>query len=165
MKRIVFAACLSAMVLPFTPLRAQSRSDFSGRWAMDASRSESVAGDLPVVPVTVVIRQTGSELTIETTRPDDNRVVTYKLDGSETVTPTVRSSMRWDGQQLVTTTTYRVTEGWIMTLYETRSLNAGGKEMTIDIAVNVQHGYSDVKTSVPPQNYRPVKDVFTKTAP
>ncbi len=165
MKRIPYAACLVLLVvaLPFTPLRAQGRSDFSGTWTMDPSQSESAAQSVAIGPVSTVIKQTASDITIETSRDGDNRVVTYKLDGSDTVTPTVTARMRWNGPKLVTETTYLVTEGWIMTFVLTRSLNASASEMTVDTTVNVQHGYTGTTAVTDTQHYRPVRDVFTRT--
>jgi hypothetical protein len=166
MKRMMLAACLSVMVLPAT-LRAQSRSDFTGRWGMDPTRSESANQGPPIGSVVLVIRQTAAEVAIDTIRSDNTRTVTYKLDGSETVTPQVTSTMRWDGTKLITTTTYLVTDGWILTLNETRSLDAGGKEMTVETTVVLEHGYTGGTSSKtdPAGGYRPVKDVFVKVTP
>ena len=84
------ANAIFTMALAF-PLAAgtQSTTDFSGTWKMDAARSESAHQAVPIGPVTLVIKQTATELTIETRRSDTDKseihseTLTYKLDGSE----------------------------------------------------------------------------------
>jgi hypothetical protein len=60
---------LASLVMP-PPVTAQTKPDFSGRWVMDAARSESSVQDEPVRAMTVVIRQLPTEIKIETTRDD-----------------------------------------------------------------------------------------------
>ncbi len=128
-----------------------ARSDFSGTWNMDANRSESAHQDVPIGSVVLVILQTPTEITIETTRKESKQSglfyekLTYKLDGTETTATgdagaKVTTKARWDGAKLVTETTRNIQDSTVTTLYS-QSLGAGGREMTIEKSLTVQHGY------------------------
>jgi hypothetical protein len=77
--------------------------------------SESAHQAVPIGPVTLVIKQTATELSIETRRSDTDKsqihseTLTYKLDGSESTvagtdgTP-IKSQAHWKGTKLVTAT-------------------------------------------------------------
>jgi hypothetical protein len=118
---------------------------------MDFSRSESAHQAAPIGPVTLIIKQTPTELTIETRRRDPSKpsthtsVVTYKLDGSETTATggdgvTIKSKAHWDGSNLVTETEREI-QGSTVTTMDVQSLDPDGKEMTVNKTVAVQHGY------------------------
>src|SRR5881392_359808 len=118
MPRMAIAVFTMMLVVPLAGA-TQRTTDFSGTWKMDAARSESAHQAVPIGPVTLVIRQTATELSIETRRRDSNKAeihsetVTYKLDGSEsTVAATdgalIKSQAHWDGTKLVTGTTRNV---------------------------------------------------------
>ncbi len=135
MKRLVLLAFAAAVVLPFTA-RAQTKTDFSGTWTLDAAKSDAPGGRGgrgPQGPVT--IKQTASEITIGQ--------ATYKLDGSESVNQLqgrggmveAKSKAHWDGPKLVIETT-RDVGGNMVTSTETRSLSADGKEMTVETSFN-----------------------------
>jgi hypothetical protein len=135
MKRLVLIAFAAAVVLPFTA-RAQTKSDFSGTWTLEASKSDAPGGRGgrgPQGPVT--IKQTAGEITIGT--------ATYKLDGSESLNQLqgrggmveAKSKAHWDGAKLVIETT-RDIGGNTVTSTETRSLSADGKEMTVETSFN-----------------------------
>lgn len=132
---------------------AQSVPDFSGTWMMDPTRSEAAAQGTPIGPVTVAIRQSPGEVNIETTRNGRTEAVRYlpvsanASGGSEPM-----GSFRWDGAKLVTRLVTDINKQAI-TVEETRSLDAGGKEMTVEVMLVVEHGYQSGGTGVVrPQN-------------
>lgn len=136
MKRLVLLAFAAAVVLPFS-VRAQMKTDFSGTWTLDATKSDAPGGRGggrgPQGPVT--IKQTASDIAIGQ--------ATYKLDGSESVNQMqgrggmmeAKSKAHWDGAKLVIETT-RDMGGNTVTSTETRSLSADGKEMTVETSFN-----------------------------
>ncbi len=135
MKRLVLIAFAAAVVLPFSA-RAQTKTDLSGTWTLDATKSDAPGGRGgrgPQGPVT--IKQTASEIVIGQ--------ATYKLDGSESVNQLqgrggmteAKSKAHWDGAKLVIDTT-RDIGGNTVTSTETRSLSADGKEMTVETSFN-----------------------------
>ena len=138
---------------------AQARPDFSGAWKMDPSRSESAAQGDPIGAVTVVIAQTPNELRIQTTRAEGTSAVTYKLDGSKVMVAAGTSATRWEGAKLVTDGVFSV-NGATVTTTETRTLSADGKEMLVEKAVVVQHGYPETVKGTP--NYVAGKDVYVR---
>src|SRR4051812_5656137 len=90
-------------------------NDFSGRWKMDGSRSESAHQSVPVGQMTLVIQQTATTLSIETMTTDAHtsgvsiETLTYNLDGTENTIATgpgapIKTTARWDGSKLVTET-------------------------------------------------------------
>jgi len=124
--------------------------DLTGTWRMDPSRSESAHQDVAIGPVTMVITQTGADVTIETIRQETNKsapvreVLSYKLDGSESKTSadpehSVVTKAHWDGAALIAETTRNVKDSTVTTLYAHR-LNARG-ELVIEKTLMVQHGY------------------------
>lgn len=167
MQRIVLAASTVALFLTVTP-NASGQSDFSGFWHMDPSRSESAHQAVPIGPVTVVIKQTPAEISIETKKSERNNkgatteTLTYKLDGSEsTIAGTsgvpIKVKAHWDGTRLVTETSRNLQDSTITTVY-VLSLDPSGKEMTIDKTLTVQHGYQFQGAASSGTG----KDVFTK---
>ena len=135
MKRLVLLAFAAAVVLPFSA-RAQMKTDFSGTWTLDTTKSDAPGGRGgrgPQGPVT--IKQTATEIAIGQ--------ATYKLDGSESVNQMqgrggmteAKSKAHWDGTKLVIETT-RDIGGNTVTSTETRSLSADGKEMTVETSFN-----------------------------
>ena len=153
------------LLLPATP-RAQRTVDFSGTWTMDLARSESSQQGTSVKPVTFVITQNPTQVRIETTRGERIENVLYPLARSRGATGTSGSSAAahpeayWEGDTLVTET-QRPVNGYTVTVKEARSLGPGGKEMTVQTTVIVQHGYSMPGA----KNYGTSKDVFIKTTP
>ena len=87
MNRLFVTTLMAAVILPFTA-RAQSKTEFSGTWVLDAARSQSPPGrggargeDLG--HMILVIKQTSTELSVETKRGENSQTATYRLDGSE----------------------------------------------------------------------------------
>ncbi len=143
MKRAMFSSLVAAFV--FTGMVfAQSKPDFSGTWTLDPAKSEmgqgmggggGMGGGM-MGPMTVTIKQTANELTIERKMGDQARTMTYKLDGTESVNEgmrgQVKSTAKWDGSNLVIKTTSQNQQGGTMESTEVRSLSADGKTMTVD---------------------------------
>jgi hypothetical protein len=151
MKRVLVLAAMTAVVLPFVA-RAQGKPDFSGSWTLDASRSDAPVGrggrgGGAAGPVTLTIKQTAAELTIETRRADQSQTATYKLDGSENKNEvmgrggaqTVVSKAHWDGAKLVIDAVREV-QGFAIATKEVRSLSADAKEMTVETAISTPQG-------------------------
>ena len=144
-------AVFTMALAPLVAAGAQSSTDFSGTWKMDAARSESAHQAVPIGPVTLVIKQSATELTIETRRSDTDKnqihseTLTYKLDGSESTvagtdgTP-IKSQAHWEGTKLVTGTTRNI-EGSTVTTTYVHSLDPKGNELTVHKTLTVQHGY------------------------
>jgi hypothetical protein len=146
MKRLMWSSLVVA--LASLDLGAQAMPDFSGSWAMDLARSEAAAQGGPIGPVTVAIRQTPSEVTVETTRNGRTEGVSYVPVGTKT--PDAKDpagTFRWDGSRLVTFLVTHI-NNQAVTIEETRSLNPAATEMTVEVNVVVQHGYQTGGTSV-----------------
>jgi hypothetical protein len=139
MRRELMLAVMTAVVLPFAA-RAQTKTDFSGTWTLDAARSDAPmgrggagGGRGPAGPL--VIKQTATEIVIGP--------ATYKLDGSESINEgrggAAKSKAKWDGAKLVIETS-RDIQGMSITTKEVRSLSADGKDMTVETAVSTPQG-------------------------
>jgi hypothetical protein len=144
-------AIFTMALVPPLAACAQGVTDFSGTWKMDPTRSESAHQAVPIGPVTLVIKQTASDVSIETRRAATDKgeihseTLTYKLDGSESTaagtdgTP-IKSQAHWEGTTLVTGTTRNIDGSTITTRY-VHSLDLKGNELTIHKTLTVQHGY------------------------
>jgi hypothetical protein len=177
MKNFLVASSLLALLFSPCISTAQTRPDFSGTWRMDASRSESAMQAEPIKSMTVVIKQTASDITIETTTERGTSTEIYSLiqtprsdaakspaKPGEKVTPPLEKAAekmaRWQGDALVTEVV-RDVRGQSVTAQQTRRLAASGNEMVVDSIVEVQHGY----TLSGAKNYGSGKDVFVKVQP
>ena len=141
MKRIAILALATAVVIPFAA-RAQSKPDFSGTWTMDAAKSDPAPagrGGGGGGGGSVTIKQTGTELSVQTQGRQGPQTMTYKLDGSASTNTVmgrggsqeVKSTAKWDGSSLVIETT-RDMGGTSITQKEVRRLDNGGKDMIVD---------------------------------
>lgn len=147
---------------------ADGHTDFSGRWQMDRARSESIHQGVPMGAVTLLIRQSPAEVTITTTTgavakaPASSETLTYKLDRSDNAVTvggtTVTTRARWVGSKLRIETARTVNETSITT-EDVLGLGAGGKELTVEKALTVQHGYQSPSGN----NTGRAKDVFVRT--
>jgi hypothetical protein len=178
MKSFLLASSVLSLLCPCV-LAAQTRPDFSGTWRMDASRSESAMQAEPVKSMTVVITQTASDITIETTTERGKSLETYSFSASMgSATDKTRSATektgsvadktgggtektaRWQGDTLVTDVV-RDVRGQSVTAQQSRRLTASGNEMIVESIVEVQHGY----TLSGAKNYGSGKDVFLRVRP
>jgi hypothetical protein len=109
--------------------------DFSGTWSRDVKRSEKPFTG----PSTIVIEQSGSELTTRSTK-DQTRVERYPLDAAswsvneERDGTKSKSTARWDGETLVVTSAVTPLAANPYTRTTTYSLASGGKELIIETA-------------------------------
>ncbi|MCU1261824.1 MAG: hypothetical protein JWO80_4709 [Bryobacterales bacterium] len=166
--RLIVIAVFTAVLAGALAADSPAAPEFSGTWKMDPSRSESAHQAVPIGPVTLLIKQTASEFTLETRTGERdkaaiaNETLTYKLDGSEsTVVGAARASVQtkahWDGVKLVTETARNVQDSTVTTRY-VLSLDPSGRELTIDKTLTVQHGYQFQGAN----NIGTGKDVFVK---
>lgn len=159
----LLCAVAPALVLSISPA-VQVRTDFSGTWNLDESRSVTATYDTFVRPVVWTIRQSDTELTVDVTRGPKSFVLVYKLYQKRPLgaaTEGVPSFVGyWDGERLITETTQSI-QGQTVITHETRWLQAGGREMVVERLVKVEHGY----TLRGAQSYNTAKDVFVKTTP
>ena len=149
MQRIVIALFAMMLVLRVAAT-AQNRPDFSGVWKMDPSRSESAHQAEPIGSVTLVIKQTVDELSVETRRgtnnnqPTSSETLIYRLDGSESSagpeSASIKVKARWDGVKLITETA-RSVRGSAVNMVHVFSVDPSGRDLTIDKTLTVQHGY------------------------
>jgi hypothetical protein len=155
------ATFLAAILFfPSTTHEQTATSDFSGTWTMDLARSESPHSGEPFKPVTFVIAQSDKDLRIDTTRGDQKESIVYALGKAARAVGTSASGhpeAYWEGSKLVTETQRQV-QGYTVTVKESRTLAPGGREMTVETMVIVQHGYSMPGA----KNYGSSKDVFVK---
>lgn len=122
MQKNALAVVLSAALFFPALVFAQPKADFSGTWTFDEAKSGPAGGPggggggggRPGggggrmgggTPSKLVIKQTASELTVETTTANGAQTAVYKLDGSENVNKTAmgesKSKAAWDGATLV----------------------------------------------------------------
>lgn len=129
MKRTLALVTALAVVLAIGAM-AQGKTDLSGAWKRDATRSDAPpagrggpGGGAPMGDVTLTITQTAAEITIERKMGEMAQKSVYKLDGSESVNPgmrggEVKSKAKWEGANLV--------------IESTQTMNMGGNDMTIN---------------------------------
>ena len=169
MGHIKLAICTAAVFFTI-PLFAQEGIDLSGTWQMDASRSESAHQAVPIGPVTLVIRQTADELSIETRRGEKGtsavktETLTFKLNGIESSAvgnygALVKLKARWDGPKLIAETARNVQDATVSTV-QIFSLDASGRELTVDKTLTIQHGYQSPGANN--NNVGKGKDVFVR---
>lgn len=144
--------------------------NLSGTWKMDPARSESAHQDVAIGPITMVIRQTPEQITIETIRSENGKpdafreTLALKLDGTETTSTgdagaVVTAKAHWDGQKLITETARNLQDSTVTTLYA-HSLAANGRELTVEKSLTVQHGYQFRGAATTGRG----KDIFVKSA-
>lgn len=167
MRRALLLVLVATLNVP-APAWAQSMADFSGAWALDASRSQGQPARGVVGPPPLVITQTANELTIQTRRGAQSQTVIYKLDGSVSANKTengdmVLSKSYWDGATLVTESRGALGES-VVTTRELRRLNAGGNEMTVD-ATSISNQGAGFPVTCPQSSTTctTATQVFTKT--
>jgi len=138
MKRVLFFSLV--LMLAFTgSVYAQSGPDFSGTWVLDTAKSDlgmnnPAAKQMPMHKVSLILRQTASQLTIERSTGD---TAVYNLDGSESINSLPSGSqattlMKWAGDTLVAKTTSNI-GGQSVEMTDVRSLDASGQVMTVHV--------------------------------
>jgi hypothetical protein len=132
-----------------TPLAAQSRPDFSGKWTLDTKASE---GSMLPVAMTVVVTQDAKTLKVENTatvamgeqKAEQKTTLTYNLDGSvaknmltaQGMSLELLSTGAWDGRTLVITTKADLPGGKLsQTDHWTMAPDGKSLKLTRDVAV------------------------------
>ena len=154
---ICLTSFLLALSILIAPAAAPARPDFSGRWELDAAKSEGLPPDMKQ---SMTVKQTGDRIEVETkiSSPQGDRTVndTYTLDGKQAeFTPAVLSgggkakkgtrSASWSadgsGMDITEEAELENSEG-TDTIKGTRTwrLSEGGKVLTIDIDLAGQKG-------------------------
>jgi hypothetical protein len=161
MTSVAGTASLAVVLVCLQATPAPVRPDFSGRWTLDRSRSQSPE------TITLEIKQSDAEIRIASTRNgvSSERVYPVEIEvkppaggRADTVAVTgARPRAFWDGVKLVTEGTGNI-QGQTVSIKETLTLNDTGTEMTVETLIIVQHGYSFGGT----RNYGSAKDVYTR---
>ena len=164
MKLLLWTCC--AVGLSPLGVTAQGPPDFSGTWTMDLSRSEAAAQGPAIGPVSVAIQQTPAEIRIETIRDGKTETVRYlpaemnPVSAGEPV-----GTFRWEGATLITNLSTHINKQAV-TYEEARTLNPDSTEMTVEVTLVVQHGYTTGGSSVVQSSNAPNtsrgKNVFLK---
>jgi hypothetical protein len=159
---------LTAMLLSGFPAYTQDAVSFSGIWKSDRVRSESAHQATPIGPITLVISQKATEISIQTkTDAKDrssvaNETLVFKLDGSEATTVSdsgvpVECKAHWEGTDLVTETARNLSGSTITTSWVLK-MDPSGKELKVKKTLTVQHGYQ----SADARNVGSETDIFVK---
>ncbi len=154
---MLFLAAISlftlTLLVPFQ-LQAQGKSDFTGNWSLNESKSTLGEGRFRMAAPTVTVSQDGKTLNVERTivgRNGQERKMKeqYALDGHETTTTlnnsTRKSTCKWsaDGKELVISSTMTMErDGQTMQnkSEDTWSLSKDGKVLTIVSKSSNQRG-------------------------
>jgi hypothetical protein len=84
------------------------KPDFSGTWTPEPAADAAAGGGGRGMGGPMTVKQTATELSVETQGRNGAQTRTYKLDGSETEVTmgqmTAKVSAKWDGSKLVLTT-------------------------------------------------------------
>lgn len=141
--RSFFLAVLTCMMVLSGSVCAFAVPDFSGTWVLDANKSDlgTPAAKAQMSKVVLVIKQTADQLSIERSTGD---VALYNLDGSESVNSlpnggTSKTTMTWAGATLVGKTVSTI-NGTDMTMADKRSISADGREMVLEISMQMPSG-------------------------
>ena len=133
------------LLLVLSAAAAQSASaptaDFSGTWRMDPERSATAVQVEPVGPVTLVVTQTPSEVTVQTTNAGRTSTEVYRFEAEGVVTTPGKRIAQWQNGALELAAVQNVS-GQSVTVRQTWRLNQGGAELQVDSVLNVQHGYT-----------------------
>lgn len=137
MKRALLTAIIAVVIISFTA-RAQAKPDFSGTWTRDAAKSDPAQGR-GGGGSSHTIRQTATEIAVTMAGRGGPETSIYKLDGSESTNQvqspegplTVKGTAKWEGASLVIETAREI-QRMTITTREVRTLDATGKEMTIE---------------------------------
>ena len=144
-----------AVVLAFLQLPPAQNPDFSGSWTIDRSRSQTSGS------VTLEIKHTATEISIETNQSGKISKVSYPLEQSlHLATETIaagHSHAYWRDEALVTETAGEI-QGQTVSFKQTRTLNEAGTEMSVESLTVVQHGYAAKGA----KNYSSAKDVYVR---
>jgi hypothetical protein len=130
---------------------------------MDESRSVSAAQEAFAGPVVWRVTQSDRSITIDITRGTKTYPLTFTLlakppTGPPDVVPTARAY--WQEDRLVTELAQNISNQTLITREEW-SLASGGRELSVERLVRVEHGYT-VRGA---RSYNTARDIFLRTAP
>ena len=98
----------AALVVALAVAGYAQKPDFSGTWAPDPPPAADAGGGRGMGGGPMTVKQTATELSVETQGRNGAVTRTYKLDGSEREIQmgqmTAKVSAKWDGSKLVITT-------------------------------------------------------------
>jgi hypothetical protein len=158
-KSIFRISSFALLTLAFGMLQAQAKSDFSGTWKGNNSKSDF--GPMPA-PDTFVekIAHEDPSLKVHTAQTggsgDQTYDMTYTTDGKECLNHmggtdnTIKTSLKWDGDDLVADSTgsydgndFTAKDRWTLsdagkTLTVTRHVSAGGADFDIKMVLEKQ---------------------------
>jgi hypothetical protein len=161
MMKVARVGIIAAAILAVATMAWAQKPDFSGTWTLDPAASGAPAGGggggggrgggrggiLGMGPSTV--KQTATDLTVESTMGDNKVTRTYKLDGSESKNTVMGrggnqmeqlSVAKWDGDKLNIVTkqtfndqTFETTEVWSVSgsTLNVESTNARGTQKRV----------------------------------
>ena len=155
---IAFAAMMFVSIIAL----AAVKPDFSGTWTMVPDRSGSPQQSEPISKITFVIAQAGDQIRIESTSGNGKPIVATYPFGPVPKLPAEplsadQSRAYWQGQRLIVERGGTIS-GQTVSAKQTLSMNADRSELTVELVVIVQHGYTLRGTP----NYATVTDVFVR---
>ena len=167
MKKTAVLMAIAFLFLSATAGFAQTKTDFSGEWTLDVSKSK-LDERQRIESGTMKVTQTAQDITVltdfkRTPRPEGqgggmgrggmgggNQAVTYTLDGKETssaltgqMTGTSKTQSKWDGDKLMLTSvrTFNTPNGEVTTtLKETWEIVDGGKALKVTRSIESPRG-------------------------
>ncbi len=142
MRRVLLTAMVMVAVFPFT-VQVQGRPDFTGTWTRVADKNDPAAQSSN----SHTIKQTATEIALTIIGRGGPETSIYRLDGSASTNQsqspegplTVTGTATWDGASLVIETRREI-RGMTITTREVRTLDATGKEMTIEATTQSPQG-------------------------
>src|SRR5262245_21862772 len=137
----IVATLIGLVLLLITGMQAQTKPDFSGKWVLDAAKSDFGQAPAPESIVHVIAHKEPN-VTITTTQNSAQGETTNErkltTDGKENVNrlklgageQEVKSTSKWEGAKLTTTTKLDM-QGMVVELQDAWDLSDGGKVLTI----------------------------------
>jgi hypothetical protein len=156
MKRHVLSIPVVLLLLAASAGAQEARPDFSGKWVLDAAKSDFGPSPPPEFLIHVIehkepnIKIVTSQKSMQGETTNERNLTTDGKDNTNKMRlmggeQEVKSSSRWDGGKLATTMKFDV-QGSAVELNDTWELSDGGKVLTIVRAVKTPQGDFTVKT-------------------
>ena len=166
---------IAAAVLAVATLAWAQKADFSGSWTLDPAASDAPAGGGGGAPGgggggggrgggrggilgagPSVVKQTATELVVESTMGENKVTQTYKLDGTESENKMMgrggemvsKSTAKWDGGKLTITTKQAAPDGTERTSSQTWSMEGGN--LVVESTRTGREGVALVKATSAP---------------
>ena len=155
MRKSLFAAVLISL-LASSAWAQSAKPNFTGKWSLDAAKSDFgpmpppefiihvIDHKEPVIKITTTQKNQMGESTAERNLSTDGKETAGKMPmmGGE---QEVKSTSRWDGEELATTLKLEV-QGTALELHDTWALSEGGKVLTIRRVAKTAQGDFTVRT-------------------